>query len=85
MFTSKGYNLTMDNIKITCTGGGWIGRCYSSTTYLVESPRKLTNGDWGVLRAARRLGYGQEFYIKTLGVVDGVYVYEAEDRVDSSD
>lgn len=72
----------MDNIKITCTGGGWIGRrYYSSTTYLVESPRKLTNHDWNVLRAARRLGYGQEFYIKTLGVVDGVYVYEAEDRV----
>ena len=76
----------MDNIKIKVIGGGSIGRrYYSGTTYLIQSPRELTNHDWNVLRAGRKLGYGQEFYIKTLGVVDGVYVYEAEDRVDSGD
>jgi len=69
-------------VKIKVIGGGSIGRrYYSATYYRVESPRELTNHDWNVLRAARRLGYGQEFYIKTLGVDDGVYVYEAEDRV----
>lgn len=75
----------MDNVKITVTGGRSLGRCYSATYYRVESPRELTKPDWNVLRAGRKLGYGQEFYIKSLGVVDGVHVYEAEDRVDSGD
>jgi hypothetical protein len=75
----------MENVKITVTGGRSLGHCYSSTTYLVESPRRLTNGDWGVLRAARRLGYGQEFYINDLGETDGIYRYEVDSRVDSSD
>ncbi|NDC76136.1 hypothetical protein EBZ70_12895 [bacterium] len=75
----------MDNVKITVTDSRSLGRCYSSTTYLVESPRKLTNGDWGVLRAARRLGYGQEFYVNELGEEGGIHRYKVEDRVDSSD
>jgi hypothetical protein len=75
----------MNDIKITVTGGRSLGRCYSSTTYLVESPRELTNDDWKVLRAGARLGYGQEFYVKECGSGGGVYRYEAEDRVDSGD
>ena len=75
----------MNDVTITCTGGRSLGRCYSATYYRVQAPRELSPADWNVLRAARRLGYGQEFYTKSLGVVDGLHTYEAEDRVDSSD
>lgn len=75
----------MNDVTITVIDSRSLGRCYSSVTYRVQSPREITPADWNVLRAARRLGYGQEFYTKSLGVVDGVHTYEAEDRVDSSD
>ena len=75
----------MDNIKITHIKSQMLGRCYSSTEYLVESPRPLTSADFNALRASRRLGYGQEFYTKDLGAVDGIFRYTAEDRVDSGD
>lgn len=75
----------MNDVKITCTGGRSLGRCYSASTYLVESPRELSPADWNLLRASKKLGYGQEFYTKSLGLIDGMFRYEAEDRVDSGD
>lgn len=75
----------MNDVKITFIEGRQLGRCYSSTRWLVESPRPLEAADFAALRAARRLGYGQEFYTKDLGAVDGIFRYTAEDRVDSGD
>ena len=75
----------MNDVKITFIEGRQLGRCYSSTRWLVEAPRPLEAADFAALRTARRLGYGQEFYTKDLGAVDGVFRYEAEDRVDSGD
>lgn len=40
-----------------------LGRCYNGYHARIESRIKLTGEDIGKLRAAKVLGYGQEFYI----------------------
>lgn len=86
-------------LKITRTDSRSLGRCYNSTTWLIESRKPLTWDNVKSLRAAGLLGGGQEFFGHALAA-DGsrdtaweakyeynraVYSYVAEDRVDSSD
>lgn len=75
----------MNDVKISFKSHRRLGRCYDAVVYSVDSPRPLTPADWELLRASKKLGYGQEFYTRDLGLVDGLHRYEAEDRCDSGD
>lgn len=86
-------------LKITMTGHRNLGRCYNATVWTIESCKPISWEGIQSFRATGLLGYGQEFFGVAIAV-DGsrrptweakyeagrqVYVYEVEDRVDSSD
>lgn len=86
-------------LKITMTGHRNLGRCYNATVWIIEACKPITWEGIQSIRAAGLLGYGQEFFGVAIAI-DGsrrptwearyeagrqVYVYEVEDRVDSSD
>ena len=86
-------------LKITMTGHRNLGRCYNATVWIIEACKPISWEGIQSIRAAGLLGYGQEFFGVAIAI-DGsrrptwearyeagrqVYLYEVEDRVDSSD
>lgn len=78
-------------LSIQVTGGANLGRCYNATYFRVTYIHRLSREQILKLREMQLLGYGQEFSIKSQcdGKEEpdsaGLYVYDCEDRVDSSD
>lgn len=70
----------------TLTNNSDNRRCLSTATYLVKSPRELTDGDWQILRASDAFMNGQECGIvtKTTQTENG-WEYHCRSLCDSSD
>jgi hypothetical protein len=68
-------------LEITREGGGKLGNCYYGMVFLVKSDKPLSEEALVALRDLGFLGYGQEFYTKTLPeeVVTSTPVWLAED------
>lgn len=76
--------LSTHNITIECTGEQNLGNCYNASYFTVTSKRLLSNQFLYYLKELGLLGCGQEFWFKKAIQKDGVFIVEAQSRVDSS-
>lgn len=58
------YKNNRPQLTVSNSGGGQLGNCYSSSTYMVTSLHALSESDLRSLRDIGCMVYGQEFYVK---------------------
>lgn len=75
------------NIEIHYLGTESLGRCYHAISYRLESSVPIQDSEIKALKAANKLGYGQEFFYSKMSFNEVTNKYEVfcQHKVDSSD